>query len=94
MSELLYTPKNAYDVFSEEELKAAYDYCEGYKKFLDNGKTERACVAYSIEIAKAKGFVEFVDGKKYAPGDKVYVNQKNKAVIFAVIGKESPVSHS
>ncbi|MBR5543767.1 MAG: aminopeptidase [Oscillospiraceae bacterium] len=90
MSELLYTPKNAYEVLSAEEIKEAYDYCEGYKKFLDNGKTERTCVSYSIEIAKAHGFVEFVDGKKYNAGDKVYVNQKNKSAIFAVIGSESP----
>ena len=90
MSELLYNPKNAYEVLSAEEIKEAYDYCEGYKKFLDNGKTERACVSYSIEIAKKHGFVEFVDGKKYNAGDKVYVNQKNKAAIFAVIGSENP----
>ncbi len=90
MSELLYNPTNAYDFLSEEEIKEAYDYCEGYKKFLDNGKTERACVSYAIEIAKANGFVEFVDGKKYNAGDKVYVNQKNKSAIFAVIGSESP----
>ena len=90
MSELLYNPTNAYDFLSEEEIKEAYDYCEGYKKFLDNGKTERSCVTYAIELAKAKGFVEFVDGKKYNAGEKVYVNQKNKSAIFAVIGTESP----
>lgn len=90
MSELLYNPTNAYDILSAEDIKEAYDYCEGYKKFLDNGKTETSCVSYAIELAKANGFVEFVDGKKYNAGDKVYVNQKNKAAIFAVIGTESP----
>lgn len=90
MNDLLYSQKNAFDELSEEELKKAYDYCEGYKEFLDKGKTERLCVEYSIELARKKGFVEFEDGKKYKCGDKVYLNQKNHAVIFAVIGSESP----
>ena len=90
MSELMYSPKNAYEVLSAEEINEAQEYCEGYKKFLNNGKTERECVKYAINLAKENGFVEFIDGKKYNAGDKVYVNQKNKSAIFAVIGKESP----
>lgn len=90
MNELLYSPKNAYEILSEEQILKAYEYCEGYKNFLNNGKTERNCVKYSIDLAKQNGFTEFIDGKKYSSGDKVYLNQKNKAVIFAVIGSESP----
>ena len=41
MSELLYKAKNAYDVFSEQEITQAYQYCEGYKQFIDNGKVDR-----------------------------------------------------
>ena len=41
-------PKNGFDRLSDEEIKTAYDYCEGYKKFLDNGKTERECVRETV----------------------------------------------
>ena len=90
MSELSYHKKNAFDVLSDSELKEVQEYCEGYKTFLDNGKTERFCVEYAVSLAKKEGFEPFVDGKKYNPGDKVYLAQKNHAAIFAVIGTESP----
>ena len=41
---LLYAPKNGYDRLSAEDEKAMEAYCEDYKKFLNNGKTERLCV--------------------------------------------------
>ena len=45
---LLYAPKNGYDRLSAEDEKAMEAYCEDYKKFLNNGKTERLCVEYCI----------------------------------------------
>ena len=45
---LLYAPKNGYDRLSAEDEKAMEAYCEDYKKFLNNGKTERLCVEYSV----------------------------------------------
>lgn len=88
MSELLKKKKNGYLIVPEEE-KEAYDYCEGYKAFLNKGKIERFCVEESIRIAEEAGFVPFSYGTVYKPGDKVYYNQHGRAVIFAVIGSES-----
>ncbi len=90
MSDLSYQNKNAFDVLTESELNAVQEYCEGYKKFLDNGKTERSCVAYAVSLAEKEGFKPFVEGTKYNAGDKIYHVQKNHAAIFAVIGSESP----
>ena len=52
-------------------------YCEGYKKFLDNGKTEREVVVESIELIKAKGYKEYKLGDKLARGGKYYLNNRN-----------------
>ena len=54
---LLYAPKNGYDRLSAEDEKAMEAYCEDYKKFLNNGKTERLCVEYSVspQIAGLQG---------------------------------------
>ncbi len=90
MSNLLRKAKNAYEIMSPEELRDAYEYCEGYKKFLDEGKIERFCVEYAVNLAEERGFEVFDYGKKYKPGDKVYFVQHNRAAIFAVIGTESP----
>jgi len=90
MSELLYAPKNSYDVMSDEDIKKVYEYCEGYKKFLDNSKIERLCVENTVKMAEKEGFKPFEYDKKYKAGDKVYYIQKKRAVIFAVIGSENP----
>ena len=38
-------------------LEAMETYCESYKQYLDNGKTERECAAYTVELAQAQGYV-------------------------------------
>lgn len=73
---------------SNETIKKAYDFCEDYKKFLDDAKTEREANEVSIKLAEKNGFVPFEIGKEYNAGDKVYFNNRGKAVAFAVIGKE------
>ena len=67
-------------------LAEADVYCEGYKAFLDNAKTEREAVKAAVSAAEEKGFTEFIRGKKYSAGDKVYINNRGKTVAFAVIG--------
>ena len=74
---------------SEEVLNKADEYCEGYKAFLDSAKTEREAVKTAVDMAEKAGFTEFELGKKYNAGDKVYINNRGKAVAFAVIGKEA-----
>ena len=81
--------KNGRLTVSQETLSKAEEYCQGYKSFLDNAKTEREAVKAAIELAEKKGFVEFIIGNKYKSGDKVYINNRGKSVAFAVIGKEA-----
>ena len=45
---LLNQKKNGWDVVDEAGERAIFDYCEGYKAFLDRGKTERDCVDLSL----------------------------------------------
>ena len=85
---LFYKRKNGRLISSEETLKNADEYCEGYKSFLNAAKTEREAVNTAVALAKEKGFTEFVYGKKYNAGDKVFFNNRGKTVAFAVIGKE------
>lgn len=86
---ILLQRKNGGLVYSEAEITKVEKYCEGYKEYLDKSKTEREAVITSIEMAEKRGFVEYEYGKKYKAGDKVYYNNRGKAVIFAVIGTES-----
>lgn len=81
--------KNGLSVASEETVNSAYAYADGYKKFLDNAKTEREAAKTAVLMAEKKGFVPFEIGKQYKAGDKVYFNNRGKTVAFAVIGKQT-----
>ncbi|MCF0122874.1 MAG: aminopeptidase [Ruminiclostridium sp.] len=87
--ELFHQKTNGYDRLAEGEETLIQDYCEGYKTFLDEGKTERECVEYAIHLAEAAGFRPLVRGENLRPGDKVYRNNRGKALTLAVIGKKS-----
>ena len=86
--ELTIKRKNGLLKISEAEIEKANAFCEDYKVYLDAAKTEREAAEEAIRLAKAAGFTEFVMGKKYNAGDKVYVNNRGKSVAFAVIGEE------
>ena len=81
--------KNAYEVCDKAELDAAYAYCGDYMKFLDAAKTERECVSEAARLLEQAGFVPFEYGKKYVTGDKVYFNNRGKALYIIVMGKKS-----
>ena len=87
--ELLMNPKNLTETMSEEELKAAYDFCEGYKAFLDAAKTEREAVTTAVAMLEKAGYVPFDHAKQYKAGDKVYLNNRGKALIAATLGRRS-----
>ena len=85
---LLTKKQNSMKTAGREELERADDFCEGYKLFLDRGKTEREAVKAAIAKAEKAGFTEYDYTKTYKPGDRVYVNNRGKALMLCVMGKE------
>ncbi len=71
-----------------KELSKADKFAEGYKEFLNAAKTERETVTWAVKAAEEAGFVPFDPKKKYEAGDKVYYNNRGKAMCLAVIGKK------
>ena len=86
--ELFYIQKNGYDLISAEERAECDGYCEGYKSFLDNARTERECVREAVRLAQEKGFVEYQRGMDLPAGTKIYQSVRGKALMLAVIGTE------
>lgn len=87
LKEKLFIKDEHFDVTFDESDKA-YEFCGGYMDFLSQAKTERECNAFVIKAAQEKGFVPYDRDKKYSAGEKVYLNNRNKALILAVIGKK------
>lgn len=87
--ELFYTKKNYYETASEAERKEITAYAEGYKAFLDGGKTEREACALAVEMAKKKGFTPYTFGDKLKAGDKKYFVNREKSVVVFRVGTEN-----
>ena len=71
-----------------DHKEKAFKYCEGYKKFLNAGKTERECVKEAVHMLKKAGYKPFDRTASYEPGDKVYYVNRSKAIIATTFGKK------
>ncbi len=60
-----------------------------YKDFLNNGKTERECVAYIIAQAEKNGYKDIEKVNVLQPGDKVYVQKMHKAIALFNLGSDN-----
>lgn len=85
---LCYTNKNMFSKASKEEKAEIFAFCEDYRKFINEAKTEREfCESVCRELERS-GF-EYLEGKTaLMPGDKVYTVNRGKGVVAAVIGSE------
>ena len=84
--------KNVWNVWSDEQVKAADAFAREYMDFLDNGKTERECVDTLVNLIEKAGYRELNDliekGGSVKPGDKVYAVNMNKCLVMYQIGKQ------
>lgn len=69
-----------------EQVEEAAAFCEGYKAFLDAGKTERECVVAAVAMLKEAGYEEWGKEKQYHAGDKVYQVNRGKSLIITTFG--------
>ena len=72
-----------------EKLKDAIKFCEGYKEFLNKGKTERECASYTEKLLKDAGYKPFEPDMSLSAGDKVYYVNRGKGIIASTIGKKA-----
>lgn len=81
--------------YTEEDVTKVQEVCDRYKQCLDDGKTERECVAQVIEMARQKGYRELhsviKEGGTPKAGDKFYAVQMDKSIVLFQMGKK-PVS--
>lgn len=87
--DLFLNRKNGYDRLEAGEAVALQEYAEGYKAFLDRGKTEREAVDAAEVMARAAGYEKFTPGMRLAPGAKVYAINRGKAIACVKVGRES-----
>ena len=84
--------KNAWEQYTEADLARVEETAAAYRAYIDQGKTERECVAESVAMAEKAGFRDLdaciAEGTALRPGDRVYRNWMNKSFMAFVIGRE------
>lgn len=91
--DLTYSRKNIYALADDNERQRIFDYCEGYKRFLDNGKTEREVVKETVALLEKNGYKPYVLGDKISKGDKLFYNNRGKALFIIKAGKNDVATH-
>lgn len=81
---------NAWKSYDEEQLKQLEELCSDYRRFLDEGKTERECVKLTVSMAEAAGYKNLTDvirdKQTLKAGDKVYATCMDKTAVLFHIG--------
>jgi len=87
--ELLLDRRNGFEKSEHKENNVAFEFCEEYKNFLAECKTERECAFYFEEEAKKNGFKELCEYKTLKAGDKFYIKNTEKAILVGVMGSKA-----
>ena len=85
---LMSAPKNGYANMTDAQRADMDAYCKRYMAFMDACKTEREATSWTVAVAEEHGFKPAVPGMEIKPGDKVYLNNRGKSILLAVIGSE------
>ena len=84
--------KYAWHNYTKTDLKKVNDLADGYRSFLDNGKTERECIVQAVVAAQEKGYKNLIDlakeGTPLKAGDKVYYVHMDKSIALFNIGRQ------
>lgn len=84
--------KYAWHNYTKTDLKKVNDLADGYRSFLDKGKTERECIVQAVAAAQEKGYKNLTDlvkkGTALKAGDKVYYVHMDKSITLFNIGRQ------
>jgi len=82
----------AWDKYTKEDLGEVFALSDRYKEFMSKCKTERECVTEFIAIAEKNGYKDLKyiikNNLSIKAGDKVYANNKGKALVMLHMGEE------
>lgn len=84
--------KNVWLKYDDSDKKMLNKLCNEYREYISLNKTERENVETVINTVTSLGYKDleyYINSNEVLkPGDKVYVNNRNKSIALFVIGKE------
>ena len=85
---LLLKKENGYARLTARQREEMEAFSQRYSAFISACKTEREAVVWAAAAAEAHGFRPLVPGMQIQPGDRVYLNNRDKSILLAVVGTE------
>lgn len=85
---LFYKKRTFFETAGKDGMAAALEYAKGYTEYLDNAKTERDAVDYSVKMLDEAGFKPFDFGDKLEKGGRYYYNNRGKSLYVFTLGEE------
>ncbi|HWR36748.1 MAG TPA: peptidase M18 [Clostridia bacterium] len=82
------TKKSAWQQLTPAQRTQVSQFAESYKSYLDTARTAQASTREMIRQARDAGFAEFTSAAQVKSGAKLIFNNRDRAVILAVIGSE------
>ena len=87
----LWKREPGWDKLAPGEESKLQKYCEEYRQFISENKTERRAFAAILKLAQDNGFQDITklndQGKRLKPGDGIYRTVDTKTILLARIGK-------
>ena len=83
-----------FDQLVKKQKEESFKFCENYKDFLNQSKTERKAAGQIVQAAEAEGFVDIntLATKKSKTIKKVYKVFQGRCVALAILGKHGLVT--
>lgn len=86
--------KSAWQLITPEQRKEAFQFADAYKDYMRVAKSALSSTREVTRQARAAGFVDFKDAAQVKPGARLIINDRDRAIILAVVGSEPLVNGS
>lgn len=86
--------KSGWQLLAPAQREEVFKFAEQYKAYLRVARSALTSTAEIIRMARAAGFVEYKEPSQVKPGAKLIFNNRDRALILAVIGQEPLTSGS
>jgi aspartyl aminopeptidase len=79
---------SAWQSLSQQDRSSVEAFANEYKSFMGTARNALSSNAEVIRMAQSAGFAEFKDSSQIKPGARLYVNNRDRALMLIVIGQE------
>lgn len=86
--------KSAWQLLTPQQHDQVFRFAEDYKTYLRSARTALTSTREVLRQARAAGFVELTDAAQVKPGARLIIDDRDRALILAVVGSEPIVNGS